>query len=368
MTRKVWFQSGVAIILTLLIILLIINVQVVFEPFITIIVTVFFPLLLGGLLYYITVPIQRFLENRKAGRLVSILAIFIIIALVLTVLSMIIIPVVSQQIQNLVSRAPQMQREIEGAFNFVLSQRDRLPFDPNQYIQQALDQGSQMLSNLASNAFTIISSTVSVFLTIILVPFFYFFMLKDHEKFIPSAVVPFSGKFKQFLTELLHDVDYTLRSFIQGQVLVSSILCVILYIGYVIIGLDYALLLAIFALLLNVIPFVGPWVAFVPAALLAVIQDPIMLVWVSIITLAAQQIESNLITPNVMGQTLKLHPLTVITVVLAAGNIAGFVGMLIAIPTYAVIKTTVQNIWRYRGRLGKTMFADAGSEPTKKNG
>ena len=137
----------------------------------------------------------------------------------------------------------------------------------------------------------------------------------------------------------------------------SFILCIFLYIGYAIIGLDYALLLAIFALFMNLIPFIGPWVAFLPAALLAVIQDPVLLLWVSGITLVAQQIESNLITPNVMGQTLKLHPLTVITVVLAAGNIAGFIGMLIAIPTYAVVKTIIQNIWRYRSNLRETMLA-----------
>src|SRR5699024_1104412 len=157
----------------------------------------------------------------------------------------------------------------------------------------------------------------------------------------------------------------TLRAFIQGQMLVSFILCIILYIGYAIIGLDYALLLAIFALFMNLIPFIGPWVAFLPAALLALIQDPIMFVWVSLITLIAQQIESNLVTPNVMGQTLKLHPLTVITVVLAAGNIAGFIGMLIAIPTYAVIKTVIQNIWRYTSYIGKTMCAAASELPSE---
>jgi Predicted permease len=169
---------------------------------------------------------------------------------------------------------------------------------------------------------------------------------------------PFSGTFKQFLIELLYDIDRTLRSFIQGQMLVSFILCIILYIGYTIIGLDYALLLAIFALFMNIVPFVGPWVAFIPAGLLALIQDPIMFIWVSVITLIAQQIESNLITPNVMGQSLALHPLTVITIVLAAGNIAGFIGILVAIPTYAVIKTIIQNIWRYRTNLKDTMLTD----------
>ncbi|TVT28813.1 AI-2E family transporter [Salinicoccus cyprini] len=360
MTKKVWFQTGIAIIITLLIIMLVIRVQVIFEPVFTIVATIFVPLLLGGLLYYITEPIQRFLEKRKAGRLTSILAVFVIILLVLTMLSMIIVPMVTEQVQNLISRAPLIQNEIQDVFNMILSYRDRLPINPEQYIQDALNRGSQMLSNLASNAFTILTSTVSVLITLVLVPFFFFFMLKDHEKLIPSMVSPFRGTLKQFLTELFYDIDHTLRAFIQGQMLVSFILCIILYIGYVIVGLDYALLLAIFALFMNLIPFIGPWIAFLPAALLAVIQDPFLLVWVSLITLIAQQIESNLITPNVMGQTLKLHPLTVITVVLAAGNIAGFIGMLIAIPTYAVVKTIIQNMWRYRSNLKETMFTTTG--------
>src|SRR5699024_6317476 len=202
------------------------------------------------------------------------------------------------------------------------SERDMLPFDPQAYVQVALDQGSQMVSNLLGNAITIVSGTVSVLVTLILIPFFFFFLLKVHETSITAMTSPFKGTFQQFLSELMSDIDSTLRAFIQGQMLVSFILCIILYIGYAIIGLDYALLLAIFALFMNLIPFIGPWVAFLPAALLALIQDPIMFVWVSLITLIAQQIESNLVTPNVMGQTLKLHPLTVITVVLAAGNIA----------------------------------------------
>ncbi|MCD2138709.1 AI-2E family transporter [Salinicoccus halitifaciens] len=360
MANKAWFQSGVAIIITLLIIMLVIQVQVVFEPLFTIIATIFIPVLLGGLLYYITQPIQSFLEKRKAKRLTAILAVFLIILIVINILVMVIVPVISDQIQNLVQRMPALQRDFQNILAFLSSQREELPFDVDieGFTENLLDQSGEIVSNIASNAISILTSTVSVILTLVLVPFFYFFMLKDHEKFVPAMVSPFSGTVKQFLTEWLYDVDRTLRSFIQGQVLVSFILGVILYIGYTIIGLEYALLLGMLALFLNVIPFIGPWLAFAPAGILALIQSPIMFVWVAIITLIAQQIESNLITPNVMGQSLKLHPLTVIVVVLAAGNIAGFIGMLVAIPTYAVIKTSIQNIWRYRKALQNTLLTD----------
>ena len=118
-----------------------------------------------------------------------------------------------------------------------------------------------------------------------------------------------------------------------------------MYIGYIIIGLEYSLLLVIFAFFMNVIPFIGPWIAFAPALIIGFFKIHMMVIWVGVVTLVAQQIESNLITPNVMGKTLDIHPLTVITVILAAGNIAGFLGILLAIPTYAVGKAIVENIY-----------------------
>lgn len=356
MAYRVWFQTGIAIILTLIIIWLIMQVGIIFQPIGTIITTVFIPILIGGLFFYITEPIKRFFERRGLNRLMSILTVFIIILILVAIFMTILVPVISDQIQNLIEMWPRIQNEMLELVDFLLLYQDDLPFDPSQMIDQGIEQVTSLFTGLAGNIFTILSGTVSVLLTIVLIPFFYFFMMKDHERLIPALLSPFSGTFQQFLSELLHDIDRTLRAFIQGQLLVSSILAVLLYIGYSIVGLEYALLLAMLALLLNIIPFIGPWMAFIPAAILALIQDPWMLVWVSLITLIAQQAESNLITPNVMGQSLKLHPLTVITVVLAAGNIGGFIGMLIAIPTYAVIKVIVMNIWRYRSDFAQSLL------------
>lgn len=359
MMNKNWFQTGIAIIITLLIIGVIIHVQVIFEPLFILITTIFFPFLLAGLLYYITEPIQKILERLKSGRLLSIVIIFFILLLVMIGLGLIIVPMIITETQNLIVKAPQLQSEFEDLFQFLMSQRERLPFDVQDQVEKMMGQTNNMLEDMSSRIITVLANTIGVLVTLVLVPFFLFFMLKDHEKFITAATNPFSGTIKQFLIELLNAIDYTLKSFIQGQVLVSVILATILYTGYEIIGLDYAMLLALFALFMNVIPFVGPWIAFAPAFVLALVQEPTMGIWVAVTTLIAQQIDANIVTPNVMGRTLHLHPLTVITVVLAAGNIAGFVGMLIAIPFYAVVKTIVQNIFRYRGDISKTMFNEA---------
>ena len=164
----------------------------------------------------------------------------------------------------------------------------------------------------------------------------------------------FTGKQRVWVKKTLSDIDNVLRSYIQGQLLISFLLAILLLIGYYAIGLKYALLLAIFGLFMNLIPFIGPWIAVTPAIVIAIVQDPTMVIWVGVITVVAQQIESNLITPNVMGKSLDIHPLTVITVILAAGNIAGFLGIILAIPTYAVGKAIVKNIYEARQEIRKT--------------
>jgi predicted PurR-regulated permease PerM len=179
-------------------------------------------------------------------------------------------------------------------------------------------------------------------------------MLKDHEKFAPNIYNLFEGNRREWVKDTLEKIDNVLRSYVQGQVLISLILAVMMFIGYQIIGLEYSLLLTIFAFFMNMIPFIGPWVSLVPAVIVAVIQDPVLIIWVCVVTLVSQQIESNLVTPNIMGKSLDIHPLTVISIVLAAGNIAGFIGILVAIPTYAVIKVIVINIYNVRKNIKKT--------------
>ncbi|MDU7186670.1 MAG: AI-2E family transporter, partial [Klebsiella sp.] len=154
-----------------------------------------------------------------------------------------------------------------------------------------------------------------------------------------------------FVVDLLKDLNFTLKSYIQGQVTVSIILGIILYIGYTIIGLPYTPLLVLFAGVANLIPFLGPWLSFAPAAILGIIDGPSTFIWVCVVTLIAQQLEGNVITPNVMGKSLSIHPLTIIVVILAAGDLGGFTLILVAVPLYAVIKTLVSNIFKYRQRI-----------------
>lgn len=358
MTNKLWFQTGIGIILALVIIRLFIEVQGIFDPLFIIAGTIFVPLLLGGVLFYLTRPILNFLMKKKFPKWAAVLTVLLSIVLVFYLFYIMIGPIVTDQVNRLANNAPEIIESIEETGQYLFDQRDRLPDSIEEQLNDVTSQIGERLGDVGGWVVSFIASVVSGVVTMVLVPFFLVYLLVDHKKFVPFISGFFSGERKRWIRKTMHDVDDTLQAYIQGQLLVSFLVGIMLLIGYWAIGLEYALLLALIGMVTNVIPFLGPYIAVFPAILLALVQDPIMAVYVAIIMLVAQQIESNFITPNVMGKSLDVHPLTVITLILAAGNIAGLWGIILAIPVYAVIKTIVSNIYARRNEIRNTATRD----------
>ncbi|WP_414043590.1 AI-2E family transporter [Macrococcus animalis] len=349
MTKKVWFRFGIGLLLTFLIIKYFLEINHIFYPVIVIVKSIIIPLLLGGFLYYVTVPLQDKLEQRfNLQRWQSLTTIMLTLVILTGLFLSFIGPIIMKQGNNFVDNFPTIQKEFQSYVNLALDQREKLPDNVKDGITNATKKINEYTGKIVSNAFSFITQFISTLFLIILVPFFLIYMLKDHDRFIPFISSPFSGRRKLFVVNLFKDIDKTLKSYIQGQVTVSIILGILLLIGYLIIGLEYPLILAMWGMLTNLIPFLGPYLAVVPALIIALIQKPIMALYVVIIMFIAQQLEGNIITPNIMGKSLNMHPLTIITVILAAGNLGGFMAILVAVPVYAVIKTIIRNVYLHR--------------------
>lgn len=310
----------------------------IFDPIFKYIGAIAIPLVGAGILYYITKPVMTLFERIKIPRIISILLVILLFTLLVYLFIIYIAPIAQRQFTNLVNNVPKMARGLQELWE---SNQFAIPEEVNDAVDDFTNNLQKYVENGMSFLFGFIGQLISFVASLILVPFFLFFMLKDGDKLIPFITQIFEKKKAENIKNLLGKIDTALTAYIQGQVIVSFCVGVLLYIGYLILGLDYSLTLALFAMLMNVIPFLGPFIAVIPALIVGAFQSPIMILWVAIVTLIAQQTESNLISPNVMGRVLHLHPLTVITVILAAGSIAGFLGILFAVPTYAVIKTIV---------------------------
>lgn len=339
MRDKRWFQLLVGAVLVFTLILLISKTSFVFEPAMKYINAVAVPFIGAGILFYLTKPVMHFFEKFKIPRIPAILLVFLLIAALMTLFILYIFPIAQRQFENLIANIPKMVKSSQDFLVLLQSYDIVIPEQIDEAIDQFMSNIQTYIENTMSYLFGFIANLITFVASLFLIPFFLFFMLKDSHKFIPFITQGFNKKRADNIRELLEKIDETLTAFIQGQLIVSFILGVLLFIAYLLIDLNYALTLALFALVMNVIPFVGPLLAVVPALIVGAFQDPMMVVWVALVTLIVQQIESNLISPNVMGRVLALHPLTVITVILAAGSIAGFLGILFAVPAYAVIKT-----------------------------
>lgn len=339
----------IGLILTFLLILLISVTDFIFMPIFKIVGAVIFPIIGAGILYYLTKPLMHFFERFKIHRIVAILFVFIIILVTGFLFVMYIWPIVRDQTTNLVNSIPSMINVAQDFIRYWEVNYTSIPEQVltaiNDFVDDVPTHIENILNYIVGFLTGLIGQVISIIAGIVLIPFFLFFMLKDGEKLVPFITQFFTKKKAANIRSLLSKIDNVLTSFIQGQLLVSFVVGILLLIGYWVIGLDYAVALALFGMVTNVIPYLGPFIAVTPALLVGAFQDPMNLIWVSIIMIVAQQFESNLISPNVMGQALNLHPLTIITVILAAGSIAGFIGILFAVPFYAVIRTIIVHFY-----------------------
>ncbi|MEH7125775.1 AI-2E family transporter [Bacillus sp. JJ1532] len=349
--EKRWFKSMVGIILLLLIVFLLNENQFILTPIVVLIKTIFLPFVVAGILFYLCRPLVAWLEKKKAPRWIAILAAYLAIILFVYGVIKLVGPVINDQLERFVDNLPAMVSTVTDWIKYVQENRATFP----DFVQEALltasaDLESRIESNIGNIAngilgiFGLIGGFINTIFYLVLVPFILFYMLKDSHRFAPSVAVLFPQSKKEHVKNILKEMDKTISTYIQGQMLVSVIVGALLFIGYLIIGLNYSLVLAMFGMFTNVIPFLGPYIAVIPAFLVALFQDPIMALYVAIIMLVAQQIEGNIISPNIMGKTLNIHPLTIIVLILTAGNLMGIIGVIFIIPAYSIVKVLVINI------------------------
>lgn len=170
-----------------------------------------------------------------------------------------------------------------------------------------------------------------------------FYLLKDKKKFIN-----FTNKFLEtFIPDRVYknfksfwvDVDYVLSGYIRGQLMDSFIMGVLIGISVAIIGIDFPIIIGIIAGISNIIPYFGPIIGMIPAALMGLISGNPMKALYAVITLfILQQIDGAIIAPKIVGESVDVHPVAIVVAIIAGGSLFGLVGMLLAVPVAALLK------------------------------
>lgn len=350
--RKSNHYWAIQILLILLIVLVATKVSFLFNPLIVLVSTLFLPVVISGFLYFVTVPLVDYLEKKKVPRILGIVVAILAIISVVFLIGWLIIPVVFGQISSIADNIPKLIDEIKIAFeNFADSKYyDMLKNQTYVTVEQLQDKlievSSAFVDSITDSIQSILSILSDAILVICIAPFMYFYMLKDGHGLKDSIVKLFPENLGEEVGKIASETYVTLGRYIQGQLLSCTFVAVMSSIGYFLIDLPYALTFGIFIGIFNMIPYLGPWIGSVPAVLVAFLISPTTGVLSIVVICIVQMTESNVISPLIHGHNLKMHPLTVIIVMILAGKVFGVFGMLLAIPSYAVSKVFVINVRR----------------------
>lgn len=344
------------------------KVSFIFHPFIVIVATVAAPIILAFIAFYLLNPVVNLLEKWHVKRIWGIIILILGIAGLLTGLIFLLAPYIEEQVKELTKDLPRYIEQMSNAFSAWIGNSFLGPYYHEGYEWVMTNLGNltnKIDKNLASAVESIrnVASTVTqVVISIATFPFILFFLLKDGAKFKAFCLQLLPPKNRKDIDQILHNMDVQVGSYIRGQIIVATCIGILLFAGYLIIGLDYAIILAVTAAITSVVPYLGPVIAISPAIIIAIVHSPFMLLKLAAVWATVQFLEGHFISPNVMGRTMQIHPLTIMVVLLVAGRLFGLVGVILGIPGYAILKVIVVHVFkkfklRYNKYYGKTYGA-----------
>lgn len=327
---------------------------------------VILPFVVGGALAYFLDPVADRLESWGLRRLFATIVISVFGVLAFVLLALLVIPSLISQAVQLVDSAPTLAQN----FQAFLTERFPSLMDEDSILRKSLgslgetvqERGGQLIEALFSSAMGVFN----IALLIVIVPVVTFYLLYDWDRMVAAVDNLLPRDHAPVIREIARDIDRTLASFVRGQGTVCLILGAFYAAALMVIGLQFGLVIGVTAGLLTFIPYVGALVGGGLSIGLALFQfwgEWWMIGAVAIVFFVGQFVEGNFLSPNLVGQSVGLHPVWLIFALSAFGSMFGFVGMLVAVPVAAVIGVVVRFFTeRYREGLLYQGVAGGGPE------
>lgn len=291
-------------------------------------------------------PWVDWLEKHKFPRAVSILLIYVVLLAIFSLVIIIMIPPITEQIGQIINNLPAYYEKISIGLHSLQ--------DKNLETTGLAPTDNSVISALRTISITLAQTTRSIFVTItsifgglfsllvVLVITFYLTVEESALKKTIKIIVP--AKQRGYVINLIERIQLKIGLWLRGQLLLSLFIGVMTYIGLMVLGVKYTLLLALVAGILEVIPYIGPWLSGIPAVLVASSDSLVKVLFVIGLYILVQQIENHLIVPKLMQKVVGLNPIIVILAILAGIKIGGIVGGLLGVPVAAAINVYLSDV------------------------
>ena len=339
-----------------------------------------FPFIVSIVLAELLYPFVEFLERWMPGRrrfpgvarVVSILLIYILfIALVAVVLYLTISSIISEG-SKFIESVPQLIEQARVTVEDLYAQySDRIPEEFVTQIQQMLESSIGVVGDaalkVALSAISGVVSTVSFVIGLIIVPILLFYLLKDKDELLDGVYSPLSSSAEKHTRNVLGIIHSVIGSYIRAQLISVSVVGILVFLGLTLLGIEFALILGILAAVFAIIPIVGAIIGAVPGLLFALANDPDKVVWVLLVYVVAQLLESNVVTPKLQANAVRLHPVMVMAILVIAADIAGIWGMIAGVPIVAAARDVFVYFQKQWSRRGEQEAPGEGNNPDPDN-
>jgi len=301
-------------------------------------------------------PWVSVLQRKRVPRILATVFIYLAFFGAFIIVLVLLIPPIATQIGDITKNFPEYYNRVISDFQGFRE------FSLQQNLLNSLQSTLESLqSNISQTTAGIFSAVASVFGGLfsflgVMVITFYMLLEENALKKFMRSVTP--SKYQPYIFQLLNRAQDRLRMWLKGQLILCLIIGVLAYIGLLIIGVDYALVLGLWAGLTEFIPYLGPFIGAIPAIFIALttgnlLQALFVVIWYIVI----QQLENNLIVPKVMEKTVGLNPLVVIIIMLTGAKLAGIVGILLAVPLALIVKAFFEDFFAMKEEKETTLEA-----------
>lgn len=301
------------------------------------------PIFFGLIIAWLFDPLVRKLQNKKIPRIIGCFISYIIILSIIILVGYLFIPSFTNQIKDFASAIPDI---LDDLTDFIARVVNR--FDTNntinisklkkQIISTVTDYSTGLATNIPKYALSIGKSIVSVGVNFGLGLMVGFYLLYDFNKINGKIESVLPINWRDNYNELVQRINTSLRSYVQGVLIVMLLVFLTQSIGLTLAGLKAPLVFALFCAVTDIIPYFGPYIGGIPAVIVGFTISPITGICVLISIIIVQLLENNFYQPLIMGHTMKLHPVTIMLGLLIFQHFFGIIGMVVATPVIACLK------------------------------
>jgi predicted PurR-regulated permease PerM len=320
------------------------------------------PLLIAVAVVYLLNPLVSALERRGVARLAGAGIVYVLFLCIVALVVSLLVPLVTRQVSSVIDHFPDYLADGQALVRDVAA---RFGQEPNfkldaDHVRDWLSAGEnrQAVTRYLTGLRSVTNSVISGLIIIVLGPVMAFYLLVDLPRLNRGAMALVPPGRREEIRGLMDRIGQAVGGFFRGQLLVALFVGVASSIGLWAIGLPFWLLVGMVAGIFNLVPLVGPFIGGGLAVVIALVSgQPLKAVWAALVLLVVQQIDNHLISPNVMGRTVQLHPVVVMLALLVGASFAGLFGMLVIVPLVAVAKIVFLFIW--------SKYVDYGDELTQ---